>query len=49
MKMLLLASLWLLSACAADVPPGEMERMRAQMPTEQSPPVSYNNKGIGVP
>lgn len=53
MKMLLLASLMLMAACAApragDVPPGELERMRAQMPAVQNPPVSYNEKGIGVP
>ncbi len=49
MKVLLLVSLMLVSACAANVPPGEMERMRAQMPREQNPPASYNHKGIGVP
>lgn len=43
-------SLLLLSACAGqNVPDGEMERMRASMPREQSPPASYNSKGIGVP
>ena len=49
MKLYLLASLLLMSACAADVPPGELERMRGQVPVMQDPPVSYNAKGIGVP
>lgn len=45
-----LISLIVLSSCAAqNVPPGEMERMRAQMPKEQNPPASYNSKGMGVP
>lgn len=51
MKLILaFLSFIVLSSCAAhDVPPGEMERMRAQMPKEQNPPASYNSKGIGVP
>lgn len=49
MKFVFLFSILLISACAADVPPGEMERMRGQMPQEQNPPASYNNKGLGVP
>lgn len=51
MKLILvLLSFIILSSCAAhDVPPGEMERMRAQMPKEQNPPASYNQKGMGVP
>jgi len=51
MKFLLpLIGLLLLSSCAAqNVPDGEMERMRAQMPREQNPPASYNGKGMGVP
>ena len=51
MKLILTAlSLLLLSSCAAqNVPDGEMERLRAQMPREQNPPASYNGKGMGVP
>lgn len=49
MKLYLLIPLWLVSACAADAPPGTLERMRAQVPAVQDPPTSYNEKGIGVP
>lgn len=49
MKFILLVSVLLLTACAAGAPPGEMERMRSQMPQEQNPPASYSSKGIGVP
>lgn len=40
--------LTILSACA-DVPEGEMERMRASLPREQDPPASYGQRGMGVP
>lgn len=49
MRIFFLASLFLVGACAVNVPPGELERMRAQMPPEKNPPASYNEKGIGVP
>ncbi len=51
MKLVLaLITMICLSACVAEnVPEGEMERMRASMPKDQPPPVSYNRSGIGTP
>lgn len=49
MKWMLLSSVIFLAACAANVPPGELERLRTQLPREQNPPASYNAQGLGVP
>lgn len=49
MKLCLLIILLLISACAENVPPGELEHMRGQIPNVQDPPVSYNSNSIGVP
>lgn len=40
----------LLVACSQTaVPEGEMERLRASLPSEQDPPAAYNRQGISVP
>ena len=45
-----LMTIMTLAACVAEnVPPGEMDRMRAEMPKDKDPPASYNRHGMGVP
>lgn len=48
--LFILIPVLLMAACSQTaVPDGEMEHLRASLPTAQNPPAAYNRRGVSVP